>query len=395
MRRLVSFVSLSLAAVIAACSSPSDSPTEASDDMDGVRAVTVESIIGGAPATAYPEAAVIDIDRGPTGGYWACSGTIIAPRAALTAGHCVDGHKTWNVYAHNEMRVASSAITYDWAENGAETVNPNHHDLALVFFDSPITLASYPTIATQPVADGTQALNIGRILDGTFTSSSYQAPATVRSAFWIGYPFDYTSADVIQSGDSGGAVMVAGTHQLIAVNSGAGSTFQVLARTDLLSSWIKAQIAAHAPAGTAPDAGTPADGGASSDGGPPAPKPDAGSPADSGAPPPSGGCVAEKEPNDTAATANATSGLLCGALSSGSDVDWATFVVPVGSTFLSLTTSSDAAFALGVYKAGRCGLLATGEKSARVTVAGGPATLCVQIASPGHRTQTYSFAAKR
>jgi hypothetical protein len=383
MRRAVSFVWLSLAAVvIAACSSPPDSPAEASGEADGPRAVSVESIIGGTPATAYPEAAVIDIDRGPTGGYWACSGTLIAPHAALTAGHCVDGHKVWNVYAHNEMRVASSAITYDWAENGAETVNPNHHDLALVFFDSPISLVTYPTIPTQPVADGTQALNIGRILDGTFTSSSYQAPATIRSAFWIGYPYDYTSADVIQSGDSGGAVMVAGTHQLIAVNSGAGSSFQVLARTDLLSSWIKAQIAAHAPPTAVPDAGAPT------------PKPDAGSPADGGAPPPSGGCVSEKEPNDSAATANATGGSFCGALSSGSDVDWATFVAPVGSTFLSLTTSSDASFALGVYKAGRCGLLATGEKSARVTVAGGPATLCVQIASPGHKAQTYSFAAK-
>lgn len=385
MRRAVSFVSLSLAAAVAACSSPSDSADPSAEqgaEVDGPRAVTVESIIGGTPATAYPEAAVIDIDRGPTGGYWACSGTVIAPRAALTAGHCVDGHKSWNVYAHNEMRVASSAITYDWAENGAETVNPLHHDLALVFFDAPITLAAYPTIPTGPVADGTQALNIGRILNGTFTSSSYQAPATVRSAFWIGYPFDYTSADVIQSGDSGGAVMVAGTHQLIAVNSGAGSSFQVLARTDLLSSWIKAQVAAHAPAAPAPDAGAPA--------------PDAGPPADSGAPPPpKAGCASEKEPNDSAATANATSGAFCGALSSTSDVDWATFVVPVGSTFLTLTTSSDASFALGVYNAGRCGLLATGEKSARVTVSGGPATLCVQIASPGHKAQTYSFATKR
>jgi hypothetical protein len=364
--------SLSLAVVVAGCSSADATNSDAARDDGESVAVTVEAIIGGTPAVAYPEAAILDIDRGVSGTWYACSATLIAPRVVLTAGHCIDGHTNWGVYVNNEYRLSTSGITYDWAENGAKTVNPKHHDLGLLFFDQPIVLPTYPTIAITPLPDGSKVVNIGRILDGTLTSGSYQAPAVVSSAASIGYPFDYMSSVVIQPGDSGGAVMADGTHDLVAVNSGAGGGLQVLARVDLLAAWIQAQIDVHA---------SPSSGG-TSDAGTPAP-PDAGSSA----------CAQEKEPNDEPTSATPMSKSICGALASATDADWLTLMAPAGSTTLALTSSSDAVFALGRFSHGHCRIIASSLKTAKITSVGGPMPLCARISSPGHKTGTYSFTA--
>src|SRR5512146_1404222 len=103
-----------------------------SDYSDATPSVDFEAIIGGTAATAYPEAAYLNIDMSQSGGY-ACTGTLIAPRVVLTAGHCVDGHAVWEVYVGSAYRRATSAAVYEWNENGADTVNPEHHDVGLVF----------------------------------------------------------------------------------------------------------------------------------------------------------------------------------------------------------------------------------------------------------------------
>ena len=120
---------------------------------DDSAAVSIEPIIGGVAATQYPEAAYLNIDMSATGGY-ACSGTLIAPKVVLTAGHCVDGHTKWEVYVGTAYRVSTSSAVYDWHENGAQTVNPAHHDLGLVFLNEPVNLAVFPTLSTSKVADG-------------------------------------------------------------------------------------------------------------------------------------------------------------------------------------------------------------------------------------------------
>ena len=349
---------LSLASLLVGCVS---TDSETSDSPASV-AVSVEPIIGGVLAVDYPEAAVLDIDRGTSGTWYGCSATLIAPRAVLTAGHCIDTHSKWSVQVHGEVRVSTTALTYDWAESGAETVNPNHHDIGLVFLDEPIALDSYPTLASAPLVDESAVVNLGRIADGTFTWSTYQARVTVRNGAFLGYPFDYASTDLIQPGDSGGAVMAAGTHQIVAVNSGAGGGIQVLARVDLLRTWIAVQVAAHAP--------------------PPPPLPP---------PPPPSDCTPEIEPNGTIALATAMGHRACGALSSSADVDWLTFAVPRGATTLQLTSDGDAVFAIGRLAYGLCTLLATGKTGARLTTSGRSTTLCARISSPAHHTQTYTF----
>ena len=144
------------------------------DDGEQVESTSKPSaapIIGGSKASAFPEAVLVDMYSGGSITS-ACSGSVIAPRVVLTAGHCVDGFSKWRItapYASGQRVYGSSATTYDWAESGATSVNPNHHDIGLVFLDTPITLSQYPVLAATPVANGSSIINIGRIDNGSFS----------------------------------------------------------------------------------------------------------------------------------------------------------------------------------------------------------------------------------
>ena len=174
----VSVVAMVGAMTLGGCSGASDS-----GESDEAVAVAFDPIVGGTPATSYPEAALLDIDVPLDGGtYWACSATVIAPRVVLTAGHCVDGHAKWEVYSGSQYRLSTTAVTYDWHEDGGATVDPAKHDVGLVFLGSDIVLSSYPAIAAAPVAAGTSVVNVGRIASGTFTNSLYEASGPVTSA---------------------------------------------------------------------------------------------------------------------------------------------------------------------------------------------------------------------
>lgn len=209
-----------------------------------------QSIINGTLASGYPESALVDMGR------YACSGSLIAPRVVLTAGHCVTGMSTWTVklpFASNQTAKAKGAVVYDY-KSTTNYVNPRQHDVGLILLSSSLKLNKWPVVSKSPVADGSKAINIGRIQNGRFSSTAlYQSkPITLRNASSQGFPYDYYSTDVIESGDSGGPVVVANSspHSIIAVNSGAGGGTQVLARTDLVYSWIDQQVRANGGWGT-------------------------------------------------------------------------------------------------------------------------------------------------
>jgi trypsin len=225
------------------------------------------SIVGGTPATTYQEAALVDMfQNGQL--FAACSGSVIAPQVVLTAGHCVDQVTSWKVtapYANGQTSTAEQGALFDYKDNADDTVNPNLHDIGLVFLDTPITLSAYPELAQSELASGAQIVNIGRIQNGQLSNADLfvGSPVTANDATSSGFPFDYIATDIIEAGDSGGPdeVPSSPTHLIVSVNSGGGSGTEVLARVDLLYGFIQQQITAHGGGGfpaAVLDGGTPA-----------------------------------------------------------------------------------------------------------------------------------------
>ncbi|MBS2015984.1 MAG: trypsin-like serine protease [Deltaproteobacteria bacterium] len=299
----------SLCVLLPACAEPDDAP--AIEETIGEQ--VSQPIVGGTPATTYLEAALINMPG------TICSGAVIAPQVAITAGHCVVGNTSFTVttpFSGNQTARGKST----WTEyvDGGEFVDPNSLDVAVIVLDRPINLAFYPPLASAIQPNGTSAVNVGRIRNGTasFSQLFVGAPVTLRNAASSGFPKAYITSEVIQSGDSGGPVYVgSGASRMIAaVNSGSGGGTQVLARVDLAYTKIQQIIAANGGSGgttTTPPPTTPP---------PTTPPPTT---------PPPATCTgtAEAEPNDASTSANPLSGTRCGALSSGSDIDWYTWNV--------------------------------------------------------------------
>jgi uncharacterized membrane protein YgcG len=226
-----------------------------------------QAIKGGSLATDYPESVLLLIKSGGVSKEL-CSGSLVAPNVVITAGHCVHGFDSWSItapFANGQTATSTQSTTFDW-NSGSDNVDPNTHDVALLILDTPINIASYPSIATAPVADNSKVTNVGRINNGQLSNTALymSKPVTVTSASSIGYPFDYQGNEIIEHGDSGGPVFVPGTHQLVAVNSGGGNGTEILARVDLLHDWIVQKIASNGGSGSSGSGGAGGGGSASS-----------------------------------------------------------------------------------------------------------------------------------
>jgi hypothetical protein len=281
-------------------------------------------IVAGKAASDYPESVLVEMSQqGVFKG--ACSGAVIAPQVVLTAGHCVDLFTGWSVEAPfvNQSSSASKGETFDWKSDGSGKTDPNLHDVGLVYLDRPITLPRYPALAQSPIADGSNIVNLGRVGEGGLSSSELfvSKALAVTKAGSLGFPYDYVGAETLEPGDSGGPVEVPGTtpHLLVAVNSGASVGREVLARIDLLASWISTRIAAHGGAGAAPPA-----------------------------PAPTVPCAAyEAEPNDDFTTPNALGESVCGSLGGGDRQDWYAWSLDGPAAYdLRLAASGDAGLSL-------------------------------------------------
>jgi hypothetical protein len=199
-------------------------------------------------ATDYPEAAVITMKRngGVVGG---CSGSVIAPRVVLTAGHCVISFSEWDVkapHANNQTASSVKGIRYDYTDlSGAG--NYGQRDIGLVFLNKDIVLNSYPIIAKTSTTSN--VIRIGRVNNGVVSSTSLFAspPLPVQESSGIPFYYIYRSESlVIEQGDSGGPDVLPGPapHTIVAVNSRLGAVDELLARVDQLESWIQERIAA-------------------------------------------------------------------------------------------------------------------------------------------------------
>ena len=301
-----------LAALSFGCAAtPDPTDEEILDELEG--GGTEEApIVNGTKATGYPEAALIDMNGS------ACSGALIAPKVVLTAGHCTAGYSSFTVtlpFAGGQKSSGTGKV-YDY-NNSSQYVDPNTHDVGVVILSKALTIDKYPLVANKKVPDGTKVQNIGRINNGSFSNSALfiSQPLSVSDATNHGFPFDYKASQVIQPGDSGGPVVIANTHNIVAVNSGAGGGTQILARVDLLATWLKQQVDQNGGGGFFGDPLSDQGGGGSPD---PQPQPDP--------QPDPGAGEKEVEPNNSYQQTNPINGALKGNLTS-QDQDWFTWSV--------------------------------------------------------------------
>ncbi len=233
-----------------------------------------EAIVGGRAETGY--AAVGYTMVGPSGGaptYEWCGATLVRPNVAITAAHCIS-HAP---FAAPDLWLGLGPVGLGELHHVARVeVHPDYTDAPYYYGDAALLVLDADIAGVAPARLGTAAsgcgyvsVGYGRVTGGGDRSDGYtwerksaaQCVDSVRTDRLYGHGVD----GGICSGDSGGALMAAGTDVLVAVHSGifgdcSTSVSMVSTTVGALGPWIATVLGegGEPPAAEPPPATEPA-----------------------------------------------------------------------------------------------------------------------------------------
>ncbi|MFN4259364.1 MAG: trypsin-like serine protease [Gemmataceae bacterium] len=203
-------------------------------------------------ARAVPAAVLITATNTTTRKTSPCSGVWIAPRAVLTAAHCVAGFDSWQVTAPYAQNGRLHATSRNALAHPQFKLGHFEYDLAVIILDEPLDLGFEPPRlragALHPIE--TPLIVVGRVANGMSAQDQLYEASVTLVAFpgnvnvYGGHP------QVTEPGDSGGPVVVARQQkELAALISGYIPFSRANVPTDLLvpidrlkRAWILQQV---------------------------------------------------------------------------------------------------------------------------------------------------------